>query len=149
MKWSSAEQPILRSSMWANHGRSRTKKEQTMRRVNEAVEGSKLIELLVQALEEGDTVRFNEYTNQLLSLKVSECLADHKKLIAGQMFGEDVADLVKTSNLNRDPVDNAPEEEELVPNADLAVSSAEDDQMANFEEGSESKRLDTFRQGNK
>jgi hypothetical protein len=117
-----------------------------MSQVNEAVEGSKLIELLMQALEEGDTVRFTELTNQLLAYKVSECLADRRKLIAEQIFLEDLADLVKTSNLDRDAESDAPNaEDELLPNAELAATPSEDDEMA-VGEGREPNRLDTFRQ---
>ncbi len=53
-----------------------------------AVNGTKLIELLVMALQEGDTVGFNEYVNKLLSYKVSECLADQRELLACAMFEE-------------------------------------------------------------
>lgn len=109
-----------------------------------AVEGSKLIDLLMQALEEGDTVRFAELTNKLLAYKVSECLAHHRKLISETMFTE-IHDLVKTSNLNRDADTDAPDpEDELLPNADLADAPSKDDEI-NFEEESESERLDTFR----
>lgn len=111
-----------------------------------AVDGSKLIELLMQALEEGDTVRFTDAVNRLLSYKVSESLADRRKLIAEQMFSE-VHNLVKTSNLDRDAEDDSADaEDELLPNADLADTPSKDDEMRNFEEGSESERLDTFRQ---
>lgn len=110
-----------------------------------AVEGSKFIELLMQALEEGDTVRFTDCLNKLLSYKVSESLAHHRKLIAQHMFKEDLVDLVKTSNLNRDKDDDAAaEEDELLPNIDLAARASADDETRNFEEGSESERLDTF-----
>ena len=111
-------------------------KESTMTQVNEAaVEGSKLIELLMQALEEGDTVRFTELTNQLLAYKVSECLGERRKLIAEQIFIEDLADLVKTSNLNRDADDDsADQENELLPNAELADTSSSDDEMVIGEE---------------
>jgi len=172
-------------------------KESIMTQVNEAaVEGSKLIELLMQALEEGDTVRFTELTNQLLAYKVSECLGERRKLIAEQIFvegkaaqveaefrdvvrqldklkgvkssgkkklenrllaldkkkalsrlglGEDIADLVKTSNLDRDADSDAPNpEDELLPNAELAATPSEDDEMA-VGEGREPDRLDTFR----
>ncbi len=121
-------------------------KESIMTQVNEAaVEGSKLIELLMQALEEGDTVRFTELTNQLLAHKVSECLGERRKLIAEQIFIEDLADLVKTSNLDRDADSDAPNpEDELLPNAELAVTPSEDDEMA-VGEGREPDQLDTFR----
>jgi len=121
-------------------------KESIMTQVNEAaVEGSKLIELLMQALEEGDTVRFTELTNQLLAHKVSECLGERRKLIAEQIFIEDLADLVKTSNLDRDADSDAPNpEDELLPNAELAATPSEDDEMA-VGEGREPDRLDTFR----
>ena len=125
--------------------------------INEALDGAKLIELLIQALQEGDTVRFNEYANKLLSCKVSECLADQRKLLAGQMVEgavkkagvKEVHDLVKNMNTdqNLEPEDNAPEpEEQPIPNLDLVKTAAEDDQDRNFEEGSESDRLDTFRE---
>ena len=70
-------------------------RESHMRNVNEVVDGSKLIELLMQALEEGDTVRVSEISNQILSQKVSECLVDRRILIAERLFNEDLADLVK------------------------------------------------------
>ena len=117
--------------------------------VNEAVEGRKLIELWVQALQEGDTVRFNEYANKLLSYKVSESLAKYRELIAGEVFGAqtEIHDLVKNMNTdgNLEPEDNRPEEEdEGLPNADLATAASQDD---NFKEGSESDDgLDTFRE---
>lgn len=163
------------------------------------VDGKKLIDLLMQALEEGDTVRFTEITNRLLAYKVSECLGDQRELIAEQLFvegraqdeveaefrdvvrqldklkgvkssakkklenrllsldkkkalarlglGEDLADLVKASNLNRDDdTDAADPEDEQLPNADLARIAADDDELRNFDEGDESAGLDTFRQ---
>ncbi len=113
-----------------NPGLNRITRESTMTQVNEAVEGSKLIELLMQALDEGDTVGAMELTNQLLAHKVSECLADRRKLIAEQMFIEDLADLVKTSNLDRDADSDAPDQEnEPLPNAELAATASEDDEM--------------------
>ncbi len=56
--------------------------------MNEAVDGTKLIELLIMALQEGDTVRFNDCVNKLLSFKVSECLSDQRQLLASEMFEE-------------------------------------------------------------
>jgi len=56
--------------------------------MNEAVDGTKLIELLIMALQEGDTVRFNDCVNRLLSYKVSECLSDQRVLLASEMFEE-------------------------------------------------------------
>ncbi len=124
--------------------------------VNEAVEGSKLIELLMQALEEGDTVRFNECANKVISYKVSECLAKHRELLAGQMIEgkqlagvKEVHDLVKAINTdqNLEPaLSDTPEEDELIPNVDLAATEVEDEQNKDFEEGNESKRLETFRE---
>ena len=137
---------VLKDDGKHNPGLNRITRESTMTQVNEAVEGSKLIELLMQALEEGDTVRFTELTNQLLAYKVSECLGERRKLIAEQIFVEDLADLVKTSNLDRDADSDAPNpEDELLPNAELAATASEDDEMA-VGEGRESNRLDTFRQ---
>lgn len=59
-----------------------------MTQVNEAVDGKKLIELLMQALDEGDSVRITKYVNQMLSQKVSECLQDRRVLISEQLFLE-------------------------------------------------------------
>ncbi len=77
--------------------------------------------------------------NRLLSL-------DKKKALARLGLGEDLADLVKVSNLNRDDESDAadPEDEQL-PNADLARIAAADDELRNFDEGGESDGLDTFR----
>ncbi len=167
----------------------------TEQAMNEAaVAGTKLIELLILALQEGDTVRFNEYVNKLLSYKVSECLSDQRELLAGEMFAEatlskaeaqkqidalqkrrvttmghtkrfriqqridaikkeagikEFVDLVKNANtdskLEPEDSDIAPEEDGL-PNNDLTRTAAMDDQARNFEEGSESDGLDTFRE---
>lgn len=108
-------------------------RESNMRNVNEVVDGSKLIELLMQALEEGDTVRVSEISNQILSQKVSECLVDRRILIAERLFNEDLADLVKASNLNRDEDDSPEPEDELLPNAELANLGADEDET--FDEG--------------
>ncbi len=90
--------------------------------MNEAVDGTKLIELLIMALQEGDTVRFNDCVNKMLAYKVSECLADQRQLLASEMFEEagikEVVDLVRNANVDSKlvPDDNSPEpEEEGVP----------------------------------
>ena len=161
-------------------------KESIMRQVNEALDGKELIELLMQALEEGDAVRVTEYVNLMLSNKVTAALGDQRKLIAESLFdegiaaprqtskqveaefrdvvrqldklkgvkssekkklenrllaldkkkalarlglGEDLADLVKTSNLNRNDETDSPEpEDELLPNAELADLGADEDE---------------------
>ena len=94
-----------------------------MTQVNEAIDGKKLIELLMQALDEGDSVRITKYVNQMLSQKVSECLQDRRVLISEELFTEDLAtDLVKVSNLNRNKDSDAPElEDEQLPNMELAT----------------------------
>ena len=124
---------------------NRLTRESTMTQVNEAVDGKKLIELLMQALDEGDTVRFTQCVNQMLSLKVSECLQDQRVLMAEQLFTEDLTtDLVKVSNLNRNKDSDSPEpEDEQLPNMELATDELANDDT--FEEGSESVGLDTFR----
>lgn len=115
-----------------------------MTQVNEVLDGKKLIELLMQALEEGDALKVSEYTNQMLSQKVSECLQDQRVLIAEQLFTEDLADLVKVSNLNRNKDTDLPNpEDELLPGMELAQDGEADDDT--FDEGSESEGLDTFR----
>ena len=124
---------------------NRLTRESTMTQVNEeAVSGKKLIELLIQALQEGDAVRVTEYVNQMLSQKVSSALGEQRKMIAERLFTEDLADLVKSSNLNRDDDTDSPEpEDEAVPNAELANLGADEEET--FGEGSESDGLDTFR----
>lgn len=116
--------------------------------INEAaVDGTKLIELLIMALQEGDTVRFNECVNKLLSYKVSECLSDQRQLLACEMF--EVADLVRNANTDRklEPDDNDLEpDEEGLSNNHLTQTASMDDQSRNFEEGSESDGHDTFRE---
>ncbi len=124
---------------------NRLTRESTMTKVNEAVNGKKLIELLMQALDEGDTVLFSQYVNQMLSQKVSECLQDQRVMIAEQLFTEDLADLVKVSNLNRNKDSDSPEpEDELLPNMELATDELTKDET--FDEGSEPDGLDTFRE---
>ena len=108
---------------------NRLTRESKMTQVNEAaVDGKKLIELLMQALEEGDALKVSEYTNQMLSQKVSECLQDHRVMIAEQLFTEDLADLVKVSNLNRNKdTDSSNPEDEQLPNMELAQDGEADD----------------------
>lgn len=176
-------------------------KESKMVQVNEVMDRKKLIELLMQALEEGDTVHFTKYVNMMLTQKVSECLQDQRILIAEELFvegnaapkqttkqteaefrdvvrqldklkgvkssakkklenrllaldkkkalarlglGEDLADLVKVSNLNRNKDSDAPNpEDELLPNMELSSDEIANDDT--FDEGSESAGLDTFR----
>ena len=72
-------------------------KESKMTQVNEAVDGKKLIELLMQALEEGDALKVSEYTNQMLSQKVLSCLQDQRVLISEQLFLEGNAAPKQTS----------------------------------------------------
>ncbi len=123
---------------------NRLTRESKMTQANEAVEGKKLIELLMQALEEGDALKVSELTNQMLSQKVSECLQDQRVMIAEQLFTEDLADLVKVSNLNRNKDTDLPNpEDELLPGLELAQDGEADDDT--FDEGSESDGLDTFR----
>ena len=105
--------------------------------MNEAVDGNKLIELLLLALQEGDTVRFNDYANKLLSYKVSECLSDQRVLLAGEMF-EGAEVLVKNANTdgNLEPEDDAAEpEDQGLPNNHLTQTGGMDDQSRNFDEG--------------
>lgn len=136
---------VLKDDGKHNPGLNRITRESTMTQVNEeAVSGKKLIELLVQALQEGDAVRVTQYVNQMLSQKVSSALGEQRKMIAERLFNEDLADLVKTSNLNRDAESDAAEpEDEALPNAELADLGADEEET--FDEGSESPGLDTFR----
>lgn len=114
-------------------------KESNMTQVNEALDGKELIELLMQALQEGDAVRVTEYVNQMLSNKVSSALGEQRKLIAESLFNEDLADLVKASNLDRNDETDSPEpEDELLPNAELADLGADEDET--FDEGLFSRR---------
>ncbi len=127
---------VLKDDGKHNPGLNRITRESTMTQVNEAVSGAKLIELLVQALQEGDAVRVTEYVNQMLSQKVSSALGEQRKMIAERLFNEDLADLVKTSNLNRDADSDAAEpEDEALPNAELADLGADEDET--FNEGFE------------
>lgn len=93
------------------------------------VKGQDLIQLLVNALEEGKAAKATELVNQLLRQKVSESLSEKRKVLAERMFtGEGVEELVKTSNEpeNReDPPKVAGETGDALSNSDLAVSPAD------------------------
>lgn len=98
---------------------------------HQEVKGQELIQLLMNALEEGKTGEATELVNRLLQHKVSESLSDRRRVIAERLFGigEGVEELVKTSNEpeNReDPEEVANETGDVLSNSDLAVSPSDE-----------------------
>lgn len=101
-------------------------KEQAMKKeqVNEWVQGSKLIELLVLALEEQNSVKVMEYVNKLLSFKISEALIAKRKTLAEEMFGvksEDANEVLARSAGAKSNAD-AGGADELLNNPELGVT---------------------------
>lgn len=106
--------------------------------MKQEVNGQDLIQLLINALEEGKALEATEVINKLLAQKMYESLAHKRQALAEAVFGigEGAEELVKTSNEpeNReDPEDVANETDETLHNNDLTYSPA-DQAEADFEE---------------
>jgi hypothetical protein len=106
--------------------------------MKQEVNGQDLIQLLINALEEGRALEATEVINRLLAQKMSESLAHKRQALAEAVFGigEGVEELVKTSNEpeNReDPEEEADETGGLLHNNDLTQSPS-DQAEADFEE---------------